>query len=62
MVILLRFLHKEPVYSLPKLSLEQSMDSTDQEKQYVATEAEQEIIRLWRAWRTVHEMCNDRVA
>ena len=25
------------------------------------SDAERELTRLWRAWRTVHEMCQDRV-
>ena len=37
------------------------MDSIDQEKQKLAADAEREFTRLWRAWRTVHEMCQDRV-
>ena len=24
-------------------------------------ETEREIVRLWRCWRTVHELCHDRV-
>ncbi|KAL9098971.1 MAG: hypothetical protein Q9163_005464 [Psora crenata] len=36
------------------------MDSLDQERQKLAADAERELTRLWRAWRTVHEMCLDR--
>ncbi|KAL9128322.1 MAG: hypothetical protein Q9217_002977 [Psora testacea] len=36
------------------------MDSLDQERQKLAADAERELTRLWRAWRTVHEMCQDR--
>ncbi|KAG8528126.1 uncharacterized protein KY384_007042 [Bacidia gigantensis] len=36
------------------------MDPDDQERQTLADEADRETIKLWRAWRTVHEMCRDR--
>ncbi|MCJ1482001.1 DNA-directed RNA polymerases II 24 kDa polypeptide (RNA polymerase II subunit 5) [Schaereria dolodes] len=36
------------------------MSSNDQEIAKVAADAERELVRLWRAWRTVHEMCQDR--
>ncbi|KAL9628785.1 MAG: hypothetical protein Q9164_007147, partial [Protoblastenia rupestris] len=36
------------------------MDSVDQERQKLAADAERELTRLWRAWRTIHEMCQDR--
>ena len=38
-----------------------TMDSIDQEKQKLAADAEREFTRLWRSWRTIHEMCQDRV-
>lgn len=37
------------------------MDAVDQERLKVAADADREMVRLWRAWRTVHEMCQDRV-
>ena len=37
------------------------MDSIDQERAKLAADAERELVRLWRAWRTIHEMCQDRV-
>ncbi len=37
------------------------MSSSDQQAAKDAADAERELIRLWRAWRTVHEMCQDRV-
>ena len=33
----------------------------DLEDQKQVQDAEREIVRLWRAWRTVKEMCQDRV-
>lgn len=37
------------------------MDPLDQERAKIAADAERELTRLWRAWRTIHEMCQDRV-
>ena len=37
------------------------MDSMDTDKEKYAVDAEREVVRLWRVWRTVHEMCQDRV-
>ena len=37
------------------------MSSSDQQAAKDAADAERELVRLWRAWRTVHEMCQDRV-
>lgn len=37
------------------------MDSMDTEKEKYAADTERELVRLWRVWRTVHEMCQDRV-
>ncbi|KAL2051640.1 hypothetical protein ABVK25_008054 [Lepraria finkii] len=36
------------------------MDPLDQERAKIAADAERELTRLWRAWRTIHEMCQDR--
>ncbi|MCJ1275347.1 DNA-directed RNA polymerases II 24 kDa polypeptide (RNA polymerase II subunit 5) [Puttea exsequens] len=36
------------------------MDSLDQEKAKVVADAERDLARLWRAWRTIHQMCQDR--
>ena len=37
------------------------MDSQDAERAKIAADADRELTRLWRAWRTVHQMCQDRV-
>ena len=37
------------------------MDGLDQEKAKVIADAERDLVRLWRAWRTIHQMCADRV-
>ena len=37
------------------------MSANDHEMAKVAADAERELVRLWRAWRTIHEMCQDRV-
>lgn len=37
------------------------MSSSDQQAAKDAADAERELVRLWRAWRTIHEMCQDRV-
>ncbi len=37
------------------------MDPIDQERAKQAADSERELTRLWRAWRTIHEMCFDRV-
>ncbi|KAA6410227.1 MAG: RNA polymerase subunit [Lasallia pustulata] len=36
------------------------MANREQEDSKLAADAERELTRLWRAWRTVHEMCQDR--
>ncbi|KAM0806102.1 DNA-directed RNA polymerases I, II, and III subunit RPABC1 [Usnea florida] len=36
------------------------MDSQDAERAKVAADADRELTRLWRAWRTIHQMCQDR--
>ena len=36
-------------------------DAADQEKAKIQADSEKELVRLWRAWRTIHEMCYDRV-
>ena len=33
----------------------------DLEEQKQIQDAERDVTKLWRAWRTVHEMCQDRV-
>lgn len=34
----------------------------DQEgRSQTSAESDRELVRLWRAWRTIHEMCFDRV-
>ena len=33
----------------------------DQEQAKLHAHAERELTRLWRAWRTIKEMCQDRV-
>lgn len=37
------------------------MDPIDQERAKQAAGSEREVTGLWRAWRTIHEMCFDRV-
>ena len=37
------------------------MDSGDAERAKLAADADKELTRLWRAWRTIHQMCQDRV-
>lgn len=37
------------------------MSTREQDDSKLAADAERELTRLWRAWRTVHEMCQDRV-
>lgn len=34
----------------------------DVEQSKASQDAEKEVTRLWRAWRTVKEMCADRVS
>lgn len=36
------------------------MDNQDAERAKVVADADRELTRLWRAWRTVHQMCQDR--
>ncbi|KAI9674231.1 MAG: DNA-directed RNA polymerases II 24 kDa polypeptide (RNA polymerase II subunit 5) [Caeruleum heppii] len=36
------------------------MDQTDAQRAKETADAERELTRLWRAWRTVHEMVQDR--
>lgn len=43
----------------PRLSLISSMDYEDRPK--LSVDAEKEITRLWRTWKTVLEMLVDRV-
>lgn len=38
-----------------------NMDVLDQEKAKALADAERDLARLWRAWRTIHQMCADRV-
>lgn len=33
----------------------------DEDQQKARDIADREVARLWRAWRTVHQMVNDRV-
>ena len=51
---------KEPPRFQPRTSAS-NMSSREQEDSKLAADAERELTRLWRAWRTVHEMCQDRV-
>lgn len=37
------------------------MDSQSDDALKVAADAARDLTRLWRAWRTIHEMCQDRV-
>ena len=39
----------------------QTMDNGDQERKKQDADAAKELVRLWRTWRTVHQMCLDRV-
>ena len=34
----------------------------DLEEQKQTQDAEREVTKAWRAWRTVHEMCQDRAS
>lgn len=36
-------------------------DTATQERAKLQADGEKELVRLWRAWRTIHEMCFDRV-
>ena len=47
-------------HSPPTLFLFIMSDDADQPRD--AAGVERELTRLWRAWRTVHEMCQDRVS
>lgn len=38
-----------------------NMDSQSDDAVKVAADAARDLTRLWRAWRTIHEMCQDRV-
>ncbi len=40
---------------------ENNMDSQSDDAVKVAADAARDLTRLWRAWRTIHEMCHDRV-
>ena len=35
-------------------------DPSDQDRAKAAADSERELTRLWRAWKTIHEMCFDR--
>lgn len=35
--------------------------SSSNEIAKASADAERDLTRLWRAWRTIHEMCQDRV-
>lgn len=35
--------------------------SSNNEQSKATADAERDLTRLWRAWRTIHEMCQDRV-
>lgn len=39
-----------------------NMDSQSDDAVKVAADAARDLTRLWRAWRTIHEMCQDRVS
>lgn len=41
--------------------IENNMDSQSDDAVKVAADAARDMTRLWRAWRTIHEMCQDRV-
>ena len=52
-----RFVVKHPIHTIEIAR----HNMADLEEQKQTQDAERDIVKLWRAWRTVHEMCKDRV-